>query len=122
MIKEIIQDFSEYSEHFNEWLTYKRLGIKIALAMKLADMMCYALNKQIRVVLNSKRHFECWSSDTISNRKRAGQIPKNWGAAELSKITFYLTPTTRNNTISVEERKAYRDKYIKYMKAFRNRM
>lgn len=121
MIKEIISDFKEYKEHLYDFINYHRLSIKIALAMKLADMMCYALNKQIRVVLNSRKHFECWSENTLKMRRKLGQIPKKWGAAELSSITFYLTPTSRNNTVPKEEREAFKAEYIDYMKMLQKR-
>jgi len=119
MLVHIIRsDFREYNHLINKWLFFRRHALKLNLAIRVADMKQQALNKQVTVILNSKRKFEWWTNTDFKKAKREKRIPKNWGAIDLAQVTFYQTPLNRNNRTSKEERKKYKEKYKKYAERF----
>ncbi len=108
-------EFRELWQLILAWFNYRRFALKVELAMKVADWKQKALNKQITVILNRDRKFEWWTEKDFKQAKREKRIPKQWGMLDLAQITFYRTPVNRNNKLSKDERKKFKEKYLKYM-------
>ena len=119
MFKEIIQDYKEFRVWFGNWLFYKRQGVKMNLAIRLADVKQKAFNKQYHIMLlclPAGEKLVSVNRDDIERLKRKKWLPKNTSAFDLkhSSSIFYSTPLNRNNKSTKEERMDARDKYLKY--------
>ena len=119
MFKEIIQDYKEFRVWFGNWLFYKRQGVKMNLAIRLADVKQKAFNKQYHIMLLELPVGEKLVSlnrDDIERMKRKKWLSKNVSFFDLkhSPSIFYSTPLERNNKSSAEERREAREKYLKY--------
>jgi|GEM_PF-950899 len=121
MIKEIALDFKEYRIWFQNWLFYWRHSIKMSLAIKLADIKQKAFNKRYFIML-----LELSAGDklvSINNKefdkcKRKGWLPKRMTMLELERESFYQTALSRNNKVSSKDRKAAKERYLKYAKKY----
>jgi len=123
MVKEIVQDFREYGVWFGNWLFFKRQSVKMNLAIRLADVKQKAFNKQYHIMLlclPTGEKLVSVNRDDIMRLKRKKWLPKDMSTFDLthSYSIFYSTPLNRNNKSSREERRAAREKYLKYAKQY----
>jgi len=119
MFKEIIQDYKEFRVWFSNWLFYKRQGMKMNLAIRLADVKQKAFNKQYHIMileLPVGEKLVSLNRDDIDRMKRKKWLPKNVSFFDLkhNSSIFYSTPLNRNNKSSAAERREAREKYLKY--------
>lgn len=122
MILQIVRsDFREFGIWLHNWLVYRRQSFKMGLAIRLADMKQKAWNKQYHVMLlelSDGEKLVSVNNEDINRLRRKKWLPKKATMLELKKSIFYSTPLNRNNKSKPEERKAARDKYIRYSKKF----
>ena len=121
MLKEIVQDFREYRLFVKNWIFYRRYSIKMGLAIKLAEIKQQAFNRQYHVMLIALPkgdRLTTISRDEINSLVRKKWLPKGTSLFDLthSSSIFYSTPISRNNKSSHKDRKAAREKYLKYVK------
>ena len=125
MFKEIVGDFKEGCVWFSNWLFYKRMSVKMGLAIRLADVKQRAYNKQYHIMLLALPTGEklvSLNKNDMARFKRKKWLPKNMSFFDLkhSDSIFYSTPLDRNNKSSAKERKEAREKYLKYAKKYFN--
>lgn len=131
MFKDIIADFKEYRVWLGNWLFYRRHAIKMGLAIRLADMKQKAFNKQYHVMLMEvpvkKSRGTCYvdklvsvNKEEINRLKRKKWLPKNTSMLGLRDSIFYSTPLSRNNKSTPQDRKAAKEKYLRYAKKYIN--
>ncbi len=121
ILKAIHSDFKDAVVAFQNWLFFRRQSFKMGLAIRLADMKQRAWNKQYHVMLLELPGGEKLVSvnkQDINRFKRKKWLPKKMGMLELRDSIFYSTPLTRNNKSTPEERKAAKDKYLRYARKY----
>jgi len=117
----IRDDFKELSVWLHNWFFYRRHAIKLRLAIALANMKQKAFNKRYFVVLAETTKGDKLVS--INNKefdalKRKRWLPKNMSCLELEESCFYQTALGLNNTTTTQQRKAAKEKYMKYAKKY----
>jgi len=123
MFREIIQDYKEWRVWFGNWLFYKRQAWKMNLAIRLADVKQKAFNRQYHIMLlylPAGEKLVSVSRDDIGRLKRKKWLPKDASFFGLkhSNSIFYSTPINRNNKSTPQERKAAKEKYLKYARKY----
>lgn len=124
MILSIVRtDFREFLATLRNWIYFRRMSIRMGLAIRLADMKQRAYNKQYHVLImelpsGAERLFSL-NNREIESFKRKRWLPKHVTMLDLRKDSiFYSTPLTRNNRSTAQERRAAKEKYLKYSKRF----
>lgn len=119
----IRNDFREYWYSLKNYLYYRRYALKMSVAIHLADMKQKAFNKQYHVMileLGGAEKLVSVSKNDINRFKRKKWLPKQATMLDLGRSSiFYSTPLSRNNKFTNKERKAAREKYMKYVKSRR---
>ena len=121
MFKEIVQDFKEYSVWFRNWLFYHRHSVKMRLAMKLADIKQKAFNKRYFIMLlelPSGHRLVSVNNKEFNVIKRKGWLPRKMTALDLERESFYQTALSLNNKTGRSDRKAARERYLRYAKKY----
>lgn len=123
MILSIIRsDYREFKVFVCNWLFYRRQSLKMSLAIRMADIKQKAWNKQYHVVLlegSSEDKLVTINRNDFLRLQRKKWLPRHIGWSDFLKTSaFYSTPLNRNNKISCEDRKAAKEKYIKYMRKY----
>ena len=122
MILSIIrEDFKEFRTWLYNWFVYRRLSLKMGLAIRLADMKQKAWNKRYHVMLlelPGGDKLVSINNEDINRFKRKKWLPKKATMLDLKDSIFYSTPLNRNNKTSPEERRAAKDKYVRYAKKY----
>ena len=123
MILSIIRsDLRDLKVFLYNWFAYRRQSFKMSLAMKMADIKQKAWNKQYHVVLlelPAEDKLVTINREDFFRFKRKKWLPKQIGWSDfLRSSAFYSTPLSRNNKVSKAERKAAKDKYMKYAKKY----
>ena len=125
ILKAIHSDFKDAVVAFQNWLFFRRQSFKMGLAIRLADMKQRAWNKQYHVMLLELPGGEklvSVNNQDINRYKRKGWLPKKMGMFELKRegSIFYSTPLDRNNRSTPADRKAAKDKYLRYARKYMN--
>lgn len=126
-LKESFSGFmSELIFHLRSALILSLEGIKLRLAIYLADIKQKVKNHRFFVVLMTVGYTADGSpitrlrsidNDGFKYCKRMGWLPKRMDYLELRRRCFYSTPISRNNSGTKEDRIKAKEKYIRYQKA-----
>lgn len=120
--KIIRSDLRDLKVFLYNWFAYRRQSFKMSLAMKMADIKQKAWNKQYHVVLlelPAEDKLVTINREDFFRFKRKKWLPKQIQWTDfLRSSAFYSTPLSRNNKVSKEDRKAAKDKYMKYAKKY----
>lgn len=98
------------------WWAYKRMGLRMQYAIRLADVKQRAYNKQYHIMLVG-RTLTSLTRDEFHILQRVGRFDRKlkWATVK-ERMVFYSTELNRNNTQSKEERKKAVAKYMEYAK------
>lgn len=120
--KIIRSDLRDLKIFIYNWFVYHRQSFKMSLAMKMADIKQRAWNKQYHVVLLElpvEDKLVTINREDFFRFKRKKWLPKHIQWTDfLRSSAFYSTPLSRNNKVSVKDRKVAKEKYMKYVKKY----
>lgn len=121
MLKETISDFKELRMWLNDWFFCRRHSARITLAASLADMKQKAFNKRYFVMpveLPQGDRLVSINNDDFAVLKQKKWLPPKMSTLDLERQSFYQTSLTKNNRENREQRKAAREKYLRYARKF----